>query len=538
VGRVDESPRFGNSREATATRPGIVIRRIEALGVSGAKGVADRADLKELLRLAADKAFDEIRVFSVDRLTRSDDVRERFAVYGAARDASARIVDCNGRVIDPGDDTGMGELDFYLQTMFAARERKKIVQRTAAGRKLKASQGKLAHGLPPYGRRFDRASNTWELVPVEVEIYRGIIDACLEGRMMLQIAKDLNARGVPSRRERWGYTSIRNLLTEPTIVGEYRSHGFTIQIPPICNRQTWEQVKSRLEQRRVKPPDTKARAALLRGLGRCASCGMPLWVLTTGEKRGRPRYGCPKPFNRTTPCPDRRTKRVDEVDALVRDAVLNLVRRRDLFERAVAAANGAEKSTPEKSAKVIEAEIVKLASKEAKTLKLFNEGFLTEDTAKSELAAIKRAREAAQAKRDVAPVAKVLPLRTLEATRVQLARALERVTFERLKELLSILRLDVKLGPNGLELSGFVPADETGVASGSENLAAWKTVSVPDAIPFLIRVPLEVPKSTLWQQHLPTHSRAQASGDDRPEREAATLRGQPRAPQGRRRRRA
>lgn len=500
-------------------RPGIVVQRLEALGVSGAKGVAERADLRELLRLAKN-GFDELRVYSVDRLTRADDPRERFAVYGAARDAGALIVDCNGRVIDPADESGMGEIDFYLQTMFASRERKKIAQRTMAGRKLKASQGKLSHGLPPYGRRFDRASGKWELVPKEVEVYRGIVEACLAGRTMLQIARDMNARGVPSRRGGWGYTSIRNLLTSPTIVGEYRSHGHTTQIPPICSRETWLQIRGTLAQRVTRPPETKAIAALLRGHLTCAVCGMPCWVLTTGAGRGVPRYGCPKPSKRDVPCPDRRTLPVTEVDAKVRDALLGLVRQKALFDRAVVAANG-QVFAPEKSAKALEAEIAKLAGKESKTLRLFTEGFLSESVAKSELAAIRAAREAVETRRKNAKEAPALPLSDVEATRADLARALEHVTLERLRGLLVRLQVAVTLGPSGLEVRALAPVRD-------ENLAAWKTDSVPEGVPLKVTLDQPVPKMPLWWKH-----RAPAASDSPRAPAKASRRRRPRARPGR-----
>jgi hypothetical protein len=338
-------------------------------------------------------------------------------------------------------------------------------------------------------------------VPQEVEIYRGIIEACLGGQPMASIAKALNARGVPSKRNGWGYTSIRNLLTDATIVGEYAALGYTIQIPPICNRETWERIKATLAQRVTRPPETKAIGALLRGQITCAACGMPVWVLTCGKK-GHPRYGCPKPSKRDIPCPDRRTMTVAEVDAQVREALLDVVRRPELFDRALVAANG-HAFAPEKSAKELDAELAKLEGKEAKTLKLYNEGFLTEHLAKTELASIRAAREAVEAKKAAAPESKPpLPLKDLEAMRSRMAKAIERVTPERLKELVAVLRPAVKLGPKGLEISGRVPVRY-------ENLAAWKKDSVPEAVPFKVTVELTVPKTPLWWKHRPAEMPAQ-----------------------------
>src|SRR4051812_40174303 len=65
-------------------RPGVLVERIEdgASGLSGALGLAARPDLQRLAALARARAFDEVRVYDVDRLTRADDLRERAAVFG------------------------------------------------------------------------------------------------------------------------------------------------------------------------------------------------------------------------------------------------------------------------------------------------------------------------------------------------------------------------------------------------------------------------------------------------------------------------
>jgi len=104
--------------------------------------LADRPDLQKLSKLAKAREFDEIRIFDLDRLTRSDNAQERMAIFVMIMDAGAVIVDRNGRETNPADTSGMGELDFYLRTFFSAQERKKIVDRTIGGRKRTAAQGK------------------------------------------------------------------------------------------------------------------------------------------------------------------------------------------------------------------------------------------------------------------------------------------------------------------------------------------------------------------------------------------------------------
>ena len=69
-------------------RPGVLVERIEdgATGLSGALGLAERPDLQRLQALAQQRGFDELRVYDIDRLTRSDDLRERAADARPPRD--------------------------------------------------------------------------------------------------------------------------------------------------------------------------------------------------------------------------------------------------------------------------------------------------------------------------------------------------------------------------------------------------------------------------------------------------------------------
>ena len=145
-----------------ASHPGTLVERLEVKGgISGAATMERRTDLVRLQQLTRQRAYDEIRVYHLDRLTRAEDPRERMAVLGMALDAGAVILDTSGRLIDPGDDSGMGELDFYLNTWAAAMERKRILRRTLDGRHRKAAAGHFIQGRAPYGLAWDKEAASW-----------------------------------------------------------------------------------------------------------------------------------------------------------------------------------------------------------------------------------------------------------------------------------------------------------------------------------------------------------------------------------------
>lgn len=383
-----------------AQRPGVLVRRLEALGVSGAKGVADRDDLKQLEQLSRTRSYDELRVFSIDRLTRSDDPRERAAIYGMVLDAGAKIVDINGRVIDPSKDGDLGELDYFLQTLFSARERKKIGARTLAGRKLRASQGKLSQGLAPYGRVLNRTTMTWELVPPEVEVYRGIIDAALAGRSTREIAAALNASGTPSRvRGRWGKSTIIRLLSNPAIIGRYEACGHVTLIPPVATEAEWGRLRVML-QSNASAPNGQPIEAALRGRLVCASCGLVCHVDSDGK--GWVVYSCPKPSRREgrPPCPDRRAVSVDDADFAVRDRLEKAFRD---DPEGLELLQGVKRQVEDPTAELrrLDKRASELVNEEARVLRLVNKGSLSEEAADADFRRIKFERVEIDARREV-----------------------------------------------------------------------------------------------------------------------------------------
>lgn len=466
-GQADKGTPENQRRELDAlrkARPGVLVERLEALGVSGTLGIADRADLQALVRLRG--AYDELRVWNLDRLTRSDDFRERAAIFGVVSDAGARIVDCSGRIIDPADESGMGELDYYLQTLFSARERKKIGARTLAGRRRKAEDGLLSQGSPPFGRKLNHETKAWELVPSETEIYRRIIREVLSGRSVRQVAAGLNRDGVPpARGSKWAHSSIKRLLHHPAIVGNYKVCGHETQIPAIATQQEWDAVRNALRMNSFCATPASKRPALLRGLLRCKACGRRACVLSDGAGTVH-RYGCTRPGLRPAPCPDRRTLRAPDVDAAVRAALLEMLLDSNALTQAIKGQDeGATKSNAGRDLKRAEKELSKLEAREERTLVLINDGLVSEQVARKQLETIKALRAEAEAKRKRANVASrhsAAPTKELMAAAREMGRALKGASAERMRELMRILipaaePYGVWLGRKGIEMVGTLP---------------------------------------------------------------------------------
>ena len=104
-------------------------------GITGTS-IEARPEFTRLLTDAEARQFDVVAVVDVDRLTRSDDPRQRAFIEFVLKDNGIKIAVANtGELLDLDDP--MHELFHYFKSWYAKEDCKKILQRMAAGRKTK-----------------------------------------------------------------------------------------------------------------------------------------------------------------------------------------------------------------------------------------------------------------------------------------------------------------------------------------------------------------------------------------------------------------
>jgi hypothetical protein len=264
-------------------------------------------------------------------LSRNSDPRERLAIYGMIQDAGAVIVDAEGRVTDPADDSGMGEMDFYLRSFFASQERKHILRKTQDGKARCASEGKWTGQGLAYALRWDDDKEKFAVDAEQALIVRRIYGEASLGKPVRKIAAGLNADGVPSlsaawqkRPDRysnrlppkgeWGGAGILRVLHQEayltgrlytTVNGQRITHDHAFK--PIIAQELWDRVQHSLRARQCRPGVRwTTKPALLRFLARCGRCSKTMHVHSDGRghNKGRRYYACGaghKPWHRLEP---------------------------------------------------------------------------------------------------------------------------------------------------------------------------------------------------------------------------------------------
>lgn len=257
-----------------------------------------RRGLMTLLRDAAAGVFDVVVVVDLDRLTRSEDITERGAILGAFQRAGVRVASAtSGQVLDLS--TSIGDLFGTLQTFFAAEENRKRRERIIQGKLTAIQRGKKPSGPTPYGLAYDRATGAWSVDPVKGPVVVEIFERVAAGESCLAIADDLNARGIPRPRGKWGRHRVWGIVRSRHPVGEWtvdKRRRLVITVPAIVTEDQWQRAQAALLRHKKRGLRRTKHVYLLEGLARCGECGSPILIRSASPGRNGyqnpPAYVC------------------------------------------------------------------------------------------------------------------------------------------------------------------------------------------------------------------------------------------------------
>jgi site-specific DNA recombinase len=195
-------------------------------GWSGAD--PDRPGLRRVMDLAQAGRAEVVVAIKRDRFFRS-------RLYRLLMD---KDLEEHGVRLEALNDTG-NRIGDGVQDDFAEWEREQITERTTAGRREKARQGKvIASRLPNYGFRFGPDRESYEVVEEEIVVVRRIFSELASRASVNSICTTLDADGVPPSgkgKKNWQRTFVRDCAFDdvyaPHTVEELKALGLS---PKVC----------------------------------------------------------------------------------------------------------------------------------------------------------------------------------------------------------------------------------------------------------------------------------------------------------------
>lgn len=310
-------------------------------GVSATKNrPEDRVGWRKILD--SQERFEAVIVWKVDRLARR--VLDFLHADEALRARGAGIV----AVEDPVDmTTAQGRAFATMLAVFGELEAAAISARVTAARRAIVEAGRRAGGRPPFGWRNvpnpDGPGYVLAQDPERIGVVRDLVLGALEGASLHSLARGLEARGVAPRARagrksgRWHEASVETILRAPAVAGMVPFRGDVLRDRdglPVVDESV--AVATPAERRRLlavlderKRPGSRPYGpapALLAGLVRCGTCGLPMYRATSAAKFTY--YRCQRPE-----CPKRVGVSRPRVEEFVVERFLRAVGRLPVIER-------------------------------------------------------------------------------------------------------------------------------------------------------------------------------------------------------------
>src|SRR5918993_4725973 len=229
---TDEQAKFGYSipdqlgtlRNYAAEKGYDVIEECVDDGWSGAD--PDRPGLRRIIDLSQTGTVEVVVAMKRDRFFRS-------RLYRLLMDKDLKE---HGVRLEAMNDTG-NRIGDGVQDDFAEWEREQITERTTAGRREKARQGKIIAGrLPDYGFRFGPERDRYEVVEDEMAVVRRIFSELASGTSVNGVCSALDADGVlpPAKGRKWQRTFVRDCAFDdvyaPHAVEELEALGVSLEV--------------------------------------------------------------------------------------------------------------------------------------------------------------------------------------------------------------------------------------------------------------------------------------------------------------------
>lgn len=282
-----------------------VVAEFEDAGKSGAF-LLQREGMRAALALIKDGKADTLITATIDRLSRNEEHQQR--IRREVENAGGHLIFCDMDLSDP--------FTFAIMGAVAAKERRRLRERTTEGKLAKAAQGEQpSRRTPPFGYhivvRDDIVRGTYTsdhlgryvVLEHQAPFAREIFTRYMGGASLRGICAWLAEQGVPTPRHApyWKAKTLAKILRNPVYKGKaaycreqnhydesrleqgFRSHLFHlprpeeewvyVDAPALVDAQTWDACQKRLVENKTRLSGPSERKHMLSGLLRCPACG-------------------------------------------------------------------------------------------------------------------------------------------------------------------------------------------------------------------------------------------------------------------------
>ena len=295
----------------------LLPQRYDDGGYSG--GNTARPALRQLLADCQEGKIDIVVVYKVDRMSRSlcdfAELSRQFTAWGVAFVSVTQQIDTS---------TSAGKMMLNLLMTFAEYEREIIGERIRDKFAASKKKGMWMGGAVPLGYRVE--DRKLVVVPEEAETVRRIYRRYVAIQSPKQIALELNAEHIPTKRGReWSQQNLHHILHNCIYIGRmpFKGESYEGQHDAILDRERWDTVQALLAANRPRADGDRTREPgdipMLKGLLHCGHCGGPMMAYSVTRKgRKYLYYQCSRDRKRTIhTCPIRQLS-----SATLEDAVL------------------------------------------------------------------------------------------------------------------------------------------------------------------------------------------------------------------------
>lgn len=283
-----------------------VVGVAQDLSVSGDVDPFTRKSLGPWLTEENRGKWDELWVTTQDRLSRNDEHTHEF-LRRVVRQWGKKVVILDNPNLD--FHTPAGRAIAYVQSIGPAMELDRIRTRIKDSHERRRFTTRWGGGIPPFGYRpvsrfvEGKTATYLEQDPAMVAVLHEMRRQILTGQSFFAVAKDLNAKGEHTARDRarlrrgkpvhrrgaaegvpeqWSAGTVKNLLKDPALLGYkkhkgevlYDSQGQPIQLAdPVFDEDEWQSLQTAVEARTKTTVRRVNGTSPLYGVVWCGECG-------------------------------------------------------------------------------------------------------------------------------------------------------------------------------------------------------------------------------------------------------------------------